>query len=154
MPQRTVRIRGYTVERAGKKKDRLALRGETVEVSEEEAKEGDRLGYFEPVNTGESDSPEDTEVPDIVDMSDDELDEWLSGEYTERPPSIGTLTDAVTDAEDANRVLASEARVAAAEKRETRSGLETQLVAIAGEGFSEDGEPLAGQDDPGESDDE
>lgn len=137
MAERIVKIRGYTVraevEGADGKtrtKTRMASRGEVVSVSEEEAAEGDALGYFVPP-AAESDEAPATEA-EVVEMSDDELDEWIAGNATDSKPSIGDIVAAATDAESAERLLAAENRVAAVEDREPRVGLEKKLAAIIG----------------------
>lgn len=125
MPERTVKIKGYTAKREGRR-SRLALRGEVVEVSEADAELGDSLGYFEPVGGSEV-VDETVESAAIVDMSDDEIDEWIDEGATVRE-----VVGAAADAEDANRILAAEHRVATANDRDARVGIEKGLAAILG----------------------
>lgn len=133
-----VRIRGLTVEdnKAGKGRDRLAGRGEVLELKESLAKEYEAEGYV--VILGDEPEEEDAGKEgefdaDVPELSDDELDEWITGAYTDRPPSVDKVIEAAKgEAESAERLLASEYRVAASQERGARSTLEKELSEIAG----------------------
>lgn len=112
-------------------KTRFIKRGEILEVTEDEAADGIESGDFVAVDDAGETVVESTEI-EVVELSDDELDEWLAGNLTDKAPTIGELVDHVADAEDAERVLAAENRVAAAEDRDVRVGLEKGLADIIG----------------------
>ena len=112
-------------------KTRFIKRGEILEVTEDEAADGIESGDFVAVDDAGEVVVESTEI-EVVELSDDELDEWLAGNLTDKAPTIGELVDHVADAEDAERVLAAENRVAAAEDRDVRVGLEKGLADIIG----------------------
>lgn len=139
MVERTIKIRGYTIDEEvddGRGNmiphSRLARRGEVVELTEADAAEGDKLGYFYPPeeDVEEDGEPVEAEVPD---MSDDELDLWIAGEESDSVPTVQDVLEAADgDAENAERLLASENRVAAANKRDVRAGVEKGLADIIG----------------------
>ena len=136
--ERTIKIKGYTVEetivdeftKEERPHSRIARRGEVVEVTEEEAARGDALRYF----YTEDDEVEATEVVDasVPEMSDDELDIWIAGDEGAKPTNSEVIAAADGGAESAGRLLAAENRVASAEDRDVRVGLEKGLADIIG----------------------
>lgn len=140
MVERTVKIKGYTVSQGDDVPDRLARRGEVVEISREEAERGDELGYFyteDELNPEvEVEADETTEAPVseewVSEASDDELDLWIAGDEDGTPTVEDVLDAAGDNAESAERLLASEVRVAAQQERDVRKTLDSRLSEIAG----------------------
>ncbi len=138
--ERTIKIKGYTVEetivdeftKEERPHSRIARQGETIEVTEEEAERGDALGYF--VVYDEVDEDDEVIEASVPDMSDDELDIWIAGdEDNKAPTNAEVIAAAENDVESAERLLASENRVAASEDRDVRVGIEKGLAEVIGQ---------------------
>lgn len=137
MVERKIKIKGYSVPQGEGEPDRLARRGEVIEISEEEAKRGDALGYFFEEGVEDDDTDSDSTGTEqggwtVLEASDDELDVWLAGDEDSAPTVEDVISAAGEDAEAAERLLASETRVAAQKDRDVRKTLEAKLSEIAG----------------------
>lgn len=132
MPKRTVKIRMHTYRTTvphpsdpGKEivKNAFAMRGQEIDVSDEESDRGDRLGAFVTDDDVAADDGSTIDADfDVVDLSDDELDDWF-----ETSPTVKAVVDKADDAEDAQRLLDAERR---ATGDDPRVSLESKLQEI------------------------
>ncbi len=125
--------------------EKQARRGEELELAEQEANRGDLHGAFfteeeleEQQSAGEEvaetpaedivelgGAPQSADVPDLVEVSDEEVTAWLDGTADARRPSIPQVLAAVNAVSEENRQAVAE-KVREAEEasdRDTRSTL-------------------------------
>lgn len=123
MPERQIKIRGFTyTEKVQDPGDpnreiavsKFAVRDEVVNLSSADVERGERLGAF--YTDGEESVEEQLDGRAIVDLSDDEIDEWFS----EKSPTVQEVLDASDgDPESAQRLLAAEERATGGSPRST-----------------------------------
>lgn len=118
MPERTVKILAHSYKElvtdpAGKKRMhvRVAHRGETVELSEEEAARGDELGSFLTGDEEISDNGKvvDENAFDATEAGEDELIDWIENQD---PTVKETVEAAGGDPDVARRILDAEEEMA------------------------------------------
>lgn len=116
LTERTVRILGFPyMEEIESPTDpdkrvlieRVAGRGDTIQVRPADLKKGERFGAFEGTDT----APEVEGNQGAADTSDTDLINWIKGEQPsqEKPPTVPEVIDASNgDAEQAQRLLGAE----------------------------------------------
>lgn len=90
-------------------------RGEEIEVNDQDLARGRRLDAFADPDAEDDEAPDAIEA-DVVDMSDDELDEW----FQSQSPTVSDVVEAAgDDPENAQRLLAAENRNTGNDPRST-----------------------------------
>jgi hypothetical protein len=127
MPERTVTAVGFRYEDTDGY-IKLAQRGETINLSDEEAARGDRLGAFAVESLPEAKRPVDA-TDDVVVIGPDSTDEEL--EAFVKDAKVGDVVDAAgQDGAFAQRLLEAEN---AATGNDPRKGVADGLAAVVGE---------------------